>query len=54
MAAHLRSLVTPRCLVCDRPATKELRDTRNQPINTYCGRHAKSALQEFKRVVGER
>jgi len=53
MAAHLRDIRVPRCARCDMPATKELRDTRNTVIDWYCGKHARVALDRFKRSVGE-
>lgn len=54
MAAHLRSIRIRRCIKCGRPATKTLFNTRNAEISDYCGGHAKAALNEFKRMEGER
>lgn len=47
MAAHLRPL--PKCQRpgCDRPATREMFNSRNAPMGRYCDRHAKVALAEW-------
>lgn len=56
MPAHLRDIRVERCgrNGCNKPATKELRNTQNGVINTYCDRHANAALAEFKKEVGEK
>ena len=46
MSAHLRPL--PRCRVCDKPASWELRNTYNAGLGEYCTQHARKALSEFK------
>lgn len=59
MPAHLRDIPTYRCqwrsgLGCQKPATKRLFNTRNEPINEYCLKHARQALADFnKRREGE-
>lgn len=47
MAAHLRPL--PRCRDCGKPATEQLFNTWNAPMNFFCDRHAERALKEFER-----
>lgn len=53
MAAHLRDIPSPKCARCGGKASKELRNTWNEIVNWYCGRHATAALREFRREVGE-
>lgn len=49
MAAHLRDIIRARCAhpLCNAYATKELYNTWNAPLGSYCTRHAKQALAEF-------
>lgn len=51
MAAHLRLL--DRCRVCRKPATEELRTTRNELVAVYCTRCAARALREWIRTHPE-
>lgn len=45
--AHLLPL--GRCHTCFKPATEMLRNGLNAEIGVYCDRHAKAALDRFKK-----
>lgn len=45
MPAHLRDLPWCSWRGCEKKATKELRNTYNAVLGTYCTPHAKAALE---------
>lgn len=51
MPAHLRAL--SRCRRCGAPATEQLFNTFNAPLDVYCAKHAAGALKAFEATTTE-
>ena len=49
MGWHLRPLTRCSAYGCGRPATEQLYNAVNAPLNHYCTRHAPAALKEAQR-----